>query len=77
MGVDEKEDEMTAGAISKDARWGEIFAVTMPLGPFAEQMERQLRFPVSVANCAAFTVKLDLKRLDIGLAAAMGKHRGL
>ena len=68
---------MTAGAISKDARWGEIFAVMMALGPFAEQMERQLRFPASVAHLKAFTVKLDLKRLDIGLAAAMGEHRRL
>ena len=35
------------------------------------------RFPPSVARLPAFTVKLDLKRLDIGLAAAMGKHRGM
>ena len=69
---------MTATDITREADWGStkwFFAALMVPGPFADQAVKPSRFPASVARHPAFTVALDAERLDIGLAAAMDKHR--
>ena len=77
---------MTAADMFRDARWGGLNRHSMALAgaratitPLysASRPTNPCRFPASVARLPAFTVDLDLKRLDIGLAAAMGKHRGM
>ncbi len=71
---------MTATDITREADWGStkwFFAALMVLGPFADQAVKPPRLlgPLAAAKHAAFTVALDAERLDIGLAAAMDKHR--
>ena len=73
---------MTAADISREARWAEenpemVAWLKSVFDPRSRAKPHLSRFPAAVANHPAFTSRLDLKRLDIGLAAAMGKNRGV
>ena len=76
-----KQAEMTAAqAIARNTEAYALFNILtarMNAGVVTTATAKPSRFPASVAHLKAFTVKLDLKRLDIGLAAAMGKKRGM
>ena len=54
-----------------------ILTARMNAGVVTTATAKPSRFPPSVAHLPAFTSRLDLKRLDIGLAAAMGLNRGM
>ena len=68
---------MTAAEMFRQAQWEVFFAPLMVPKSFAGWPTKQPRFPTALAKHPAFTVSLDTKRLDIGLAAAMDKHRRL
>ena len=55
----------------------DILTARFNAGVVTSPPAKPYRFPPSVARLPAFTVDLDLKRLDVGLAEAMEQSGGM